>query len=172
MTTDPGLEVLKARVAAAALGPDEAWGLSTNRVLAASERYRATEILVGRIAVLASGEIAGDWAYLSGSGRQDRGVGKQTAERHSVTVREPCRQPLETAGDRSGERCPPGTEVNDHASCHEFTTNRLAIGLVGQHDGDGVGIQRRLGGHLLLEKPVRHCHGGIERPRLDANRTE
>lgn len=57
-----------------ALDPDEAWGLSTNQVLAASERYRATEILVGRIAVLASGEIAGDWAYLSGNGRQDRGV--------------------------------------------------------------------------------------------------
>ena len=58
----------------AALDPDEAWSLPAPLLLAASERYRATEVLAGRVAALASGEIAGDWAYLSGSGRKDRGV--------------------------------------------------------------------------------------------------
>ena len=63
----------------AALDPDEAWRLPANLLLAASERYRTTEILAGRIAVLTSGEIAGDWAYFSGTGRQDRGVVRTSA---------------------------------------------------------------------------------------------
>ena len=63
----------------AALDPDEAWSLPVTLLLAASERYRATELLAGRIAVLASGEIAGDWSYLSGSGRQDRSVVRASA---------------------------------------------------------------------------------------------
>lgn len=58
----------------AALAPDEAWNLPAPLLLAASERYRAAEVLAGRIAVLTSGEIAGDWSYLSGTGRQDRSV--------------------------------------------------------------------------------------------------
>ena len=58
----------------AALDPDEAWRLPAPLLLAASERYRAAEVLAGRIAVLTSGEIAGDWVYLSSTGRQDRSV--------------------------------------------------------------------------------------------------
>lgn len=63
----------------AALDPDEAWSLPVPLLLAASERYRATEVLAGRIALLTSGEIAGDWTYLSGSGRKDRGVVRSSA---------------------------------------------------------------------------------------------
>jgi len=63
----------------AALDPDEAWSLPVALVLAASERYRAKEVLAGRIAVLTSGEVAGDWAYLTGAGRQDRSMVRSTA---------------------------------------------------------------------------------------------
>lgn len=63
----------------AALDAEEAWSLPAEQLLAASERYRAAEVLAGRIAVLTSGEIAGDWVYLSGTGRQDRGVVRATA---------------------------------------------------------------------------------------------
>lgn len=63
----------------AALDPDEAWSLPATLLLAASERYRATEVLAGRIAVLSSGDIAGDWVYLSGTGRQDRSVVRASA---------------------------------------------------------------------------------------------
>lgn len=63
----------------AALDPDEAWRLPAPLLLAASERYRAAEVLAGRIAVLTSGEIAGDWVYLSGTGRQDRSVVRANA---------------------------------------------------------------------------------------------
>ncbi len=62
-----------------ALDPEEAWSLPGPLLLAASERYGSAEILAGRIAVLSSGEIAGDWAYFSGSGRQGRSVVRSDA---------------------------------------------------------------------------------------------
>ncbi|MEQ9463959.1 MAG: DUF2066 domain-containing protein [Haliea sp.] len=57
-----------------ALDPDEAWSLPAPLLIAASARYGAAEILAGRIAVLTSGEIAGEWAYFSVTGRQGRSV--------------------------------------------------------------------------------------------------
>jgi hypothetical protein len=59
---------------AAALDPAEAWHLPSPLLVAASTRYRAGEVLAGRLAVLASGDVVGDWAYLSTQGRQGRSV--------------------------------------------------------------------------------------------------
>ncbi|MEZ5556796.1 DUF2066 domain-containing protein [Haliea sp.] len=59
---------------AAALDPAEAWHLPSPLLVAASTRYRAGEVLAGRLAVLASGDVVGDWAYLSTQGRQARSV--------------------------------------------------------------------------------------------------
>tara|TARA_R110000772_G_scaffold255327_1_gene371488 strand:- start:87162 stop:88265 length:1104 start_codon:yes stop_codon:yes gene_type:complete len=64
---------------AAALDPAEAWHLPSPLLIAASTRYRATEVLAGRVAKLAAGDVVGDWAYLSTQGRQDRSATRTDA---------------------------------------------------------------------------------------------
>ena len=66
----------------AALSAQEAWHLSGPVVQAASVRYNAENILVGRAAALTTtGRWMGDWAYLSAQGRIDRSItASDTAE--------------------------------------------------------------------------------------------
>lgn len=48
---------------ASALNPDEAWGLDNPALLPASARYKLQDVLVGRLSLLTSGSVAGDWSY-------------------------------------------------------------------------------------------------------------
>ncbi len=48
----------------AALSPGEAWRQSSGALIAASRRYRGTEVLAGRAARTASGRWVGDWQLL------------------------------------------------------------------------------------------------------------
>lgn len=56
----------------AALTPEQAWRQNGTALRRASSRYRAEEILAGRMTRLSSGDWLGDWAYLSAEGRLDR----------------------------------------------------------------------------------------------------
>ncbi|WP_162300072.1 DUF2066 domain-containing protein [Kineobactrum sediminis] len=58
----------------ASIDPDQAWSLAAGPLRAASSRYGATEILAGRVAMLSSGDLVGDWLQLSGNNRTERGV--------------------------------------------------------------------------------------------------
>lgn len=50
----------------AALSPGEAWRQSSGALTSASQRYRSAEILAGRVALLSSGVVSGDWQFLDG----------------------------------------------------------------------------------------------------------
>lgn len=56
----------------AAITPAQAWRLNETVLRHASSRYKADEILAGRLTQLSSGDWLGDWAYLSSHGRIDR----------------------------------------------------------------------------------------------------
>jgi hypothetical protein len=58
----------------AALTPDAAWRLNRTALLAASERYDVQDILAGRFAVPASGDLSGDWMYLRDGNVRERPV--------------------------------------------------------------------------------------------------
>ncbi|MFT4769331.1 MAG: hypothetical protein ACI8RN_002475 [Glaciecola sp.] len=49
---------------ASAITPGEAWRQSSSALMAASSRYRGTELLAGRVAQLSNGSWLGDWRYL------------------------------------------------------------------------------------------------------------
>ena len=59
---------------AAAIDPDELWGLRTIPLREASQRYGGKNILAGRVAVLSNGDWLGEWAYLSHNSRVDRSI--------------------------------------------------------------------------------------------------
>lgn len=65
---------------AAALSPDQAWSLNEVTLRQASQRYRADEILAGRLSQLSGGQWLGDWAYLSARERLDRSASPEPVE--------------------------------------------------------------------------------------------
>lgn len=50
---------------AAALDIDKAWQLDARSIRAASERYDVDEVLAGRVLLEPTGQVSGDWLYLS-----------------------------------------------------------------------------------------------------------
>jgi len=69
---------------AAALDPRQVWSLVGQALLAASARYNLENVLAGRFARLANGQIAGEWVYLWQDERQARPV---TAENEQEFLR-------------------------------------------------------------------------------------
>jgi hypothetical protein len=59
---------------AAALTPDAAWRLDRTALLAASARYDVQDILAGRIAIPAAGDLSGEWMYLRDGNVRERPV--------------------------------------------------------------------------------------------------
>jgi hypothetical protein len=59
---------------AASMSPGAAWRQDTGLVAAASGRYRAEDILIGRAAQTSSGAWLGNWAYVHAGIRRDRAV--------------------------------------------------------------------------------------------------
>ncbi|MEH6588889.1 MAG: DUF2066 domain-containing protein [Halioglobus sp.] len=59
---------------AAALSVNDAWRLQAAPILAASQRYRVENVLVGRLTSLSSGEWVGDWSYFADTNRIDRSI--------------------------------------------------------------------------------------------------
>lgn len=69
----------------AALSPGQAWSLDGAAVLEASARYNLENVLVGRFARLATGQVAGEWVYLRENERLARSV---TVENEELFLRE------------------------------------------------------------------------------------
>jgi hypothetical protein len=69
----------------AALGPNQAWDLNSAALLQASARYNLENVLAGRFAQLATGQVAGEWVYLWQDQRLKRSV---TAENEKLFLRE------------------------------------------------------------------------------------
>jgi uncharacterized protein len=65
---------------AAALSVNDAWRLQASPILAASQRYRVDNVLVGRLTGLSSGEWVGDWSYFAGGNRIDRSVSADSVD--------------------------------------------------------------------------------------------
>ena len=57
---------------ATALSLDQAWSLDGGAALAASQRYGAEDVLLGRVVATSTGDWLGDWSYLYGRDRLDR----------------------------------------------------------------------------------------------------
>ncbi len=58
----------------AGVSTDRVWGFDVPRVNAASDRYGVQDVLVGRMAPLTDGSVAGDWLYLQGGERNNRSL--------------------------------------------------------------------------------------------------
>jgi hypothetical protein len=69
----------------AALTPDQAWNLDDPALEAASARYNLQDVLTGRLVLLASGGVAGEWSYRHG---EDRLLRSATVENEALFVRE------------------------------------------------------------------------------------
>jgi hypothetical protein len=72
-------------VDSAALTPDQAWSLDDPALVLASTRYNLQDVLVGRVSLLASGGVAGEWSYRHGEDQIQRPV---TAENEQLFLQE------------------------------------------------------------------------------------
>jgi hypothetical protein len=72
-------------VDSAALTPDQAWNPDDPAVLLASGRYQSQDVLVGRMSLLASGGVAGEWSLRHGEDEIRRSA---TAANEELFLRE------------------------------------------------------------------------------------
>ncbi len=90
----------------AALGTSQAWSLDSTALLEASARYHLENILAGRLARLANGQVAGEWVYL----REDERVARPlTAENEEDFLR----QGVALAADAMSARYAVAATTND-----------------------------------------------------------
>ncbi len=119
-------------VDSAALTPDQAWSLDDPALVQASTRYNLQDVLVGRVSLLASGGVAGDWSYRHGEDQIRRTV---TVENEELFLRE-------------------GVALVAQAMAARYAVAASAVdGSITMVGDRGDGVCRLRGGDFLARKP-------------------
>ncbi len=159
-------------VDATSLTPDDAWALSANASLAASQRYDVQNVLIGRVVATSTGNWLGDWSFLFDGYRLDRSANAPESRGFS---RQGVALAAETMADRYAVAPSEGTEglvmmsvvgVNDfadyaaivdwleglelveHANLRRISGDRLELALVSLADAADLARVIALNGRL------------------------